>query len=179
MIMPCGSMIAYPTMSVGNQSSIMGKHQHQHALSKDTFWVDDDPDMRASGSDQDCSYTIGELAREFSVTLRALRFYESKLLLNPRRDGQSRIYGAQDRARLVLILQGRRLGFTLGEIRDMINMTEGRAEEGSLSLTREKCFEQISLLEQQKREIETALAELRRIYTSFYVSSARRDLPPQ
>ena len=173
------SMIVCLTMSVGNKSSIMDKRQDGPAMSKDIIWVNDEPQRHAFSSDQDNSYTIGELAREFGVTLRALRFYESKTLLNPRRDGQSRIYSAQDRARLVLILQGRRLGFTLGEIRDMINMTEGRAENGSLSLTREKCFEQISLLEQQKREIEAALTELRRIYTSFYASSADRDLPTQ
>ena len=64
--------------------------------------------------------TIGELARDSGVTLRALRFYQSKGLLTPQRDGTSRIFSHEDRARLALIQQGKRLGFTLYEIRDML-----------------------------------------------------------
>src|SRR6476619_1475956 len=61
-------------------------------------------------------YTIGDLSREFGVTLRALRFYEDKGLLSPAREGMTRLYSAQDREHLKLILKGKRLGFTLVEI---------------------------------------------------------------
>jgi DNA-binding transcriptional MerR regulator len=66
------------------------------------------------------TYTIGDLAREFGVTLRTLRFYEDRGLLSPRREGLARIYDAQDRSRLAVILKGKRLGFTLTEIRAMV-----------------------------------------------------------
>ena len=65
-------------------------------------------------------YTIGDLAREFGVTLRTLRFYEDRGLLSPRRDGTARIYDARDRERLSVILKGKQLGFTLTEIRAMV-----------------------------------------------------------
>src|ERR687889_2826467 len=72
-------------------------------------------------------YTIGDLAREFGVTLRTLRFYEDRGLLSPRRDGTARIYDARDRERLSVILKGKQLGFTLTEIRAML--AEERGEE--------------------------------------------------
>jgi len=109
--------------------------------------------------------TIGEVAREFGITLRALRFYEAKRLIAPYRNGALRLYRRIDRNRIALILSGRRLGFTLAEIKDLV---EGPS--GHLQLTREKCLEQINLLERQKRGIELALGELRQIYTSFYKS---------
>ena len=110
--------------------------------------------------------TIGEVAREFGITLRALRFYEAKRLIAPLRDGALRLYRRSDRNRIALILSGRRLGFTLAEIKDLVEEPGG----SRLQLTREKCLEQINLLERQKRGIELALGELRQIYTSFYKS---------
>lgn len=117
---------------------------------------DDTPD--------DPPMTIGEVAREFGMTLRALRFYEAKRLIAPQRSGATRLYRRRDRERIALILTGRRLGFTLAEIKDLVGKPEG---EG-LHLSREQCVAQINLLEQQKRGIEIAIAELRQIYTSFY-----------
>ena len=111
--------------------------------------------------------TIGEVAREFGVTLRALRFYESKRLIAPQRDGAARIYHRCDRERVALILTGRRLGFTLAEVKRLLDGPDGK----NLRLTREKCVEQINLLERQKRGLELALGELRQIYTSFYKTS--------
>ena len=110
--------------------------------------------------------TIGEVAREFGITLRALRFYEAKRLISPLRNGPLRLYGRTDRNRIALILSGRRLGFTLAEIKDLVEEPSG----SHLQLTREQCLEQINLLERQKRGIELALGELRQIYTSFYKS---------
>src|SRR4051794_17199599 len=82
-------------------------------------------------------YTIGDLAREFSVTLRTLRFYEDRGLLSPRRDGTARIYDARDRERLSVILKGKQLGFTLTEIRAMLaeeRSAKGQAMNLKLSL---------------------------------------------
>jgi DNA-binding transcriptional MerR regulator len=107
-------------------------------------------------------YTIGDLAREFGVTLRTLRFYEDRGLLSPRRDGTARIYDARDRERLSVILKGKQLGFTLTEIRAMV--AEERSGNGpamNLKLSLEQVEDQIRHLEQQKSEIEEALAELK------------------
>src|SRR6185295_2892698 len=121
----------------------------------------------ASASGDQPAFTIGELAREFGVTLRALRFYENKGLISPQRDGLSRLYSPGDRTRLALILKGKKLGFTLGEIRQMIAAEENEVDHNALSLSREKCLEQIELLQRQKAEIEEGLSELQRIYRSL------------
>ncbi|WP_457094200.1 MerR family transcriptional regulator [Microvirga sp. P5_D2] len=107
-------------------------------------------------------YTIGDLAREFGVTLRTLRFYEDRGLLSPRRDGTARIYDARDRERLSVILKGKQLGFTLTEIRAML--AEERSGSGpamNLKLSLDQVEDQIRHLEQQKVEIEEALTELK------------------
>jgi DNA-binding transcriptional MerR regulator len=121
------------------------------------------------------AFTIGELSREFGVTLRALRFYENKGLISPHREGLSRLYSQGDRTRLALILKGKKLGFTLGEIRQMIAAEEGAADAKSLSLSREKCLEQIELLKRQKTEIEEGLNELTRIYASLGGNAGEKD----
>src|SRR3954464_15847287 len=107
------------------------------------------------------TFTIGDLAREFSVTLRTLRFYEDRGLLSPSREGTTRIYDARDRNRLSVILKGKQLGFTLTEIRAMV--AEERSGGGAamnLQLSLDQIESQIQHLEQQKKEIEEALAEL-------------------
>ena len=112
---------------------------------------------------------IAEAAREYGLTPRALRFYESKGLLAPRRDGATRYYGPVERQRLSLIVKAKSLGFTLGEIRQMLGAPLPSGETCSLSMSRRQCYDQIKLLEQRKQDIEAALAELRRTYSSFYV----------
>nr|WP_063776661.1 MerR family DNA-binding transcriptional regulator [Microvirga massiliensis] len=108
------------------------------------------------------TYTIGDLAREFGVTLRTLRFYEDRGLLSPRREGLARIYDAQDRSRLAVILKGKRLGFTLTEIRAMLAEEEQADQSAAnLKLSLSQIEDQITHLEQQKLEIEEALVELR------------------
>ena len=112
----------------------------------------------------DTPMTIREVARQFGLTLRALRFYEAKRLIVPQRQGATRLYRRSDCERLTLILAGRRLGFTLAEIKDLLGNPEGK----TLHLTREQCIAQINVLEQEKRSLEIAIAELRQIYSSFY-----------
>ena len=92
-------------------------------------------------ADSDRSFTIGDLAREFGVTLRTLRFYEDRGLLSPRRDGTARIYDLRDRDRLSVILKGKQLGFTLTEIRAMLaedRMANGVARTSTFRSTRSK-----------------------------------------
>src|SRR2546430_65072 len=121
------------------------------------------------------AFAIGELSREFDVTLRALRFYENKGLISPHREGLSRLYSRGDRTRLALILKGKKLGFTLGEIRQMIAAEEDDADAKTLSLSREKCLEQIELLKKQKAEIEEGLSELSQIYASLSSKVGEKD----
>jgi DNA-binding transcriptional MerR regulator len=111
--------------------------------------------------------TISDLAVECGVTLRTLRFYEAKGLLKPRRDGATRLYSEEDRARLKLILKGKQLGFTLREIIALVAKGSDIGALNELGLTREQCIEQLRLLERQKCEIEEAIAELRQTYSSL------------
>jgi DNA-binding transcriptional MerR regulator len=112
--------------------------------------------------DRPKTYTIGDLAREFGVTLRTLRFYEDRGLLSPRREGTARIYDARDRARLSVILKGKQLGFTLTEIRAMVAEERGsEVPAANLKLSLAQVEDQIAHLEQQRTEIEQALEELR------------------
>jgi DNA-binding transcriptional MerR regulator len=115
------------------------------------------PEPEAPAGDN-AVYTIGDLAREFDVTLRTLRFYEDRGLLSPRRQGSTRLYDARDRKRLAVILEGKQLGFTLTEIRAML---EDEGADAVLPLTRGQIDEQIAHLENQRAEVEQALAELR------------------
>ena len=75
-------------------------------------------------------FSITELTTEFGITTRTLRFYESEQLLNPQREGRKRLYSSRDRARLILILRGKRLGFSLAEIREIIEMYDLEPGEG-------------------------------------------------
>lgn len=137
------------------------------ASEKDVGWIDAATNC-ATGSINLYLYTISDLAAEYSVTLRALRFYETKGLLKPQRVGSSRLYSEDDRRRLKLIIKGKQLGFTLREIIELIARSSNISTPNELGLTRQQCLEQIKLLERQKREIEDAILELRRTYSSLY-----------
>ena len=130
----------------------------------DVVWID----AKASASgDHGRGLTISQMAEKFGVTPRALRFYESKRLLKPAREGRGRIYSQADQHHVALILKGRKLGFTIAEIGQMIAAEEGQGSPQALKLTREKCVEQIAHLEQQLRETDEALAELRRMHIAL------------
>ena len=106
-------------------------------------------------------FSISELAREFDITPRAIRFYEDQGLLAPKRDGQRRIYTPRDRTRLKLTLRGKRLGLTLSEIRELIDMYEpGRDERPQLERFLAVLEEHKASLLQQREDIEAQLAEL-------------------
>ena len=119
--------------------------------------------MTKPAQNQKTRFTIRELVNEFGVTARTLRFYEDKGLLSPERAGQSRIYKRRDRARLKLILQGKRVGFSLSEIREMLDLYDLRdGQSTQLAFSLERFRERIHALENQKREIEQAMADLKR-----------------
>jgi|SRR5690625_1062456 len=106
-------------------------------------------------------WTISELAKEFSITPRTLRFYEDKGILSPKREGQKRIYRARDRARLKLALRGRRLGFQLAEILSLINMYEGPTDTVAQLERYLKTLERHEdKLKQQRIDLELTLSEI-------------------
>jgi DNA-binding transcriptional MerR regulator len=106
-------------------------------------------------------YSITDLCAEFGVTPRALRFYEDEGLIGPERRGTTRIYTHRDRARLAWILRGKRVGFSLGEIREMIDLYDvGDGRRVQRAVTVDRCRERIAALEAQKRDIDAAITEL-------------------
>lgn len=107
------------------------------------------------------TYTITDLAREFDLTTRAIRFYEDQGLLNPRREGRKRIYTYRDRTRLKLILRGKRLGFSLGETRELFELFDStHGEEKQLRRFVKILGERRAILRQQQRDIEAILEEI-------------------
>lgn len=108
------------------------------------------------------TYSIGELASEFDVTTRSIRFYEDQQLLAPTRRGQTRVYSSQDRVRLKLILRGKRLGFSLAETRELFALWDETASgsEKQLNLLLIKISEKRAELEQQLKDIAMVQLEL-------------------
>lgn len=106
------------------------------------------------------TYTITELAREFALTPRAIRYYEDQGLIAPQRAGVQRVYGKRDRIRLKLTLRGKRLGLSLAEIRELIDMYDTAPESSQLARLLEVLASRRARLEQQREDIEAVLAEL-------------------
>lgn len=106
-------------------------------------------------------YTIKDLTKEFDVTSRTLRHYEEQGLITPTREGQNRIYSAADRTRIAWVLRGRRVGFSLGEITEMLDLydlDDGRNTQRLVTL--EKCRDRIKALEDQRLDIDDTITEL-------------------
>ncbi|MCB1404788.1 MAG: MerR family DNA-binding transcriptional regulator [Rhodobacteraceae bacterium] len=106
--------------------------------------------------------TIRQMCDAFDVTPRTLRFYEAKELIFPVRDGQKRFYDRRDRGRLKLILRGKRFGFALEEMRQLLNLYDrGDAQEEQLTRTYEAARERLAQMERQRDELTEAIIELR------------------
>ncbi len=112
------------------------------------------------------TYSIGELAEEFGITSRTLRLYEEEGLLDPKREGTRRIYNERNRVRLRLILRGKRLGWSLSEIRESFDLYDSDVgEEAQLELMLEKLARRRDTLKEQRLDIDNALKDLERIAT--------------
>ena len=106
--------------------------------------------------------TIRQMCDTFAVTARTLRFYEQKELLSPARDGQRRLYARRDRARLTLILRGKRFGFSLEDIRQLLDMyAGGKGQEVQLLRTYELAQGRLTEMETQAAELDAAIADLK------------------
>ncbi len=128
------------------------------------------------------TYSIRQLCREFAATPRALRFYEDRGLLSPARAGLNRIYDARDRARLQLILRGKRVGFSLGEIGEMLDLydrNDGGAAQMAASL--EKFRERVGTLRRQREDLESAIETLEEgcRWLETRLAEVRPDLLPR
>lgn len=112
--------------------------------------------------------SITDLCDEFAITPRALRFYEDEGLIAPERRGTTRIYSHRDRARLAWILRGKRVGFSLAEIREMIDLYDlGDGRQAQRAVTLERCRSRIVALERQKHDLDAAIAELADFVTTL------------
>jgi len=120
------------------------------------------PKTRDTDDSMSATYTITDLAQEYGVTTRTIRFYEDKGLLAPQRRGRTRVYSRRDHTRLKLVLRGKRLGFSLDEVRDIIDLYDGtkHGETEQLQLMCLKLRESREALLAQRDEIDTALAEM-------------------
>ena len=118
------------------------------------------------------TYTISELAREFGVTTRTIRFYEDQGLVSPTREGANRVFSNRDRVRLKLALRGKRLGFSLAEIRELFELYDiSRDERKQIEEFLSKLDRRRAHLEQQREDIEVMLNEI-----NFFANQCRRLL---
>ena len=116
---------------------------------------------RAATPAAERTYTISDLAHEFALTTRAIRFYEDQRMIAPERRGTARVYRERERVRLKLILRGKRLGFSLTEIRELLDLYEvARNERAQLSKFIDMLGERRARLLQQKEDIDAVLAEI-------------------
>jgi DNA-binding transcriptional MerR regulator len=109
-------------------------------------------------------FAIADLAREFGISTRAIRFYETKGLLTPERVGSTRVFRRRDRARLILILRGKRLGFSLRDISEYLSLYDAdRSQRAQVNLLVEMVDQRVQMLEQQLADLQTTIGELREI----------------
>ena len=121
-------------------------------------------------------FSVGELAREADVTPRAIRFYEDKGLLSPRRAGTARVFTHRELARLRLILRGKRLGFSLADIKEYLDLYDADTSQVSqLRLLLAKVRGRVADLERQRRDLDAALDELHHIETQALAALEERS----
>jgi len=111
-------------------------------------------------------YSIGEMCESFGVTARALRFYEDEKLIAPERRGTTRLYTDRDRGRLTWILRGKSVGFSLSDIRELLDLYDvGDQQHTQMVATRDRCRERVAALHRQKHDIDATIAELEEFCT--------------
>lgn len=137
-------------------------------------------EMDISADTADSYVRIGEMAKSFGVTLRALRFYEDKGLISPRREGATRLYSRRDRARLKLILLGRKVGFSLRDVKQLMDLYDpSGANIKQLKVALDKSDKQLSRLHKQRalldeaiNELSNSMADIRRMLTERSAASS-------
>jgi DNA-binding transcriptional MerR regulator len=130
-------------------------------------------DAGAAGQE---TFTIRDLTREFGISARTLRFYEEKRLISPRRSRQERLYSRRDRARLKYVLMGKAVGFSLEEVREMLDLYDlGDGQATQLRVALGKFKDQLARLQRQKLEIERAIGELARASNAVETMLATRN----
>ncbi len=123
-------------------------------------------------------YSVNQLAQDLGVTPRTIRFYEAKGLVSPQRAGNARVFTHRDRARLLLVLRGKRLGFALDEIREYLDLYDAdRGQASQLRILLEHTQRRIGELELQRRDLDQTLAELRDIERQARAALAGRAPP--
>ena len=114
-----------------------------------------------SGNDNEDQVRIGDVSEAFGVTLRTLRFYEDKGLIHPKRQGVTRLYSKRDRARIKLILLGKKVGFSLREVKQMIDLYEpGGSNTAQMKVMLEKSTKQLEKMKAQRIAVDEAISEL-------------------
>lgn len=108
-------------------------------------------------------FAIADLAKEFGISTRAIRFYEAKGLLTPERVGATRVFRRRDRARLILILRGKRLGFSLRDISEYLSLYDAHSQTAQVNMLTEMVDKRLKLLERQLGDLQTTIGELREI----------------
>ncbi len=125
-------------------------------------------------------FTVSQLAESLGVTPRAIRFYEAKGLLAPRRAGTTRVFDRRDRARLMLVLRGKRLGFSLAEVREFLDLYDtDRTQRSQIALLLDKVRTRVADLEAQRRDLEQTLEELREVERQAAEALAARHAMPE
>ena len=138
------------------------------------------PRPSAQSAGESRTWTIAELAREFAVTPRTIRFYEDEGLIKPRRQGLNRIYNAGDRARLGWILRGKRLGFSLAEIRALLDLYYvDRSGVQQMRAIVSKSREHIADLERKQRDLQAQIDEFREVEATAVAMLASRGVDAQ
>jgi DNA-binding transcriptional MerR regulator len=123
-------------------------------------------------------FTIAQIADELGITHRAIRFYEAKGLIRPQRIGTARLFDRRDRARLLLVLRGIRLGFTLAEVGEYLDLYDAdRTKRGQIRLLLDKVGERIAALEAQRRDLDQALEELHDIAAQARTALNNQPVP--
>ena len=138
------------------------------------------PATNAVSRDTARIYSIAELAREFAITARTIRFYEDEGLIKPRRQGLTRLYSAGDRTRLGWILRGKRLGFSLTDIKELLDLYEGdRSRVSQLKAALQRAREHVVGLEHQARDLQAQIAELRELEQGAIAMLRERGVDPE
>ncbi len=133
----------------------------------------------ASPAHADRQYTISQLAQEFGLTPRTIRFYEDEGLLTPERSGTSRVYSHRDRARLILICRAKRLGFSVADIKEFLDLYTVDADGSTqLAYILKRARERIAALERQRGDVEQMLSELHTLEATLLAQLRARGTDP-